>query len=79
MGFKIQTNFQSQQCYANETEKGLGWRYFPGGPVVKALPSNAGDDRGLTPGGGAKIAHVSWPKTQNISSRSNTVTNSINT
>ena len=47
--------------------------------MVKALPSNAGDDRGLTPGGGAKIAHVSWPKTQNISSRSNTVTNSINT
>ena len=26
--------------------------------VVKALPSNAGDDRGLTPGRGAKIAHV---------------------
>ena len=30
---------------------------FPGGPVVKNLPSNAGDS-GLIPGGGTKIPHV---------------------
>ena len=30
---------------------------FPGGPVVKNLPSNAGD-AGLTPGQGTKIPHA---------------------
>ena len=32
-------------------------RDFPGGPVVKNLPSNAGD-AGLIPGRGAKIPHA---------------------
>ena len=40
-------------------------RDFPGGPVVKTSPSNAGGE-GLIPGWGAKIPHVSWPKSQNI-------------
>ena len=38
---------------------------FPGGPVVKASPSNAGG-AGLIPGQGAKIPHALWPKKQNI-------------
>ena len=36
---------------------------FPGGPVVKTSPSNAGSV-GLIPGQGAKIPHVSQPKNQ---------------
>ena len=32
-------------------------RDFPGGPVVKNLPSNAGD-AGLIPGRGSKIPHI---------------------
>ena len=38
---------------------------FPGGPVVKTSPSNAGGE-GSIPGWGAKIPHASWPKIQNI-------------
>ena len=38
---------------------------FPGGPVVKTSPSNAGDV-GSIPSWGAKIPHASWPKNQNI-------------
>ena len=38
---------------------------FPGGPVVKTLPSNAGST-GSTQGRGAKIPHASQPKNQNI-------------
>ena len=40
-------------------------RDFPGGPVVKISPSNAGGV-GSIPGWGAKIPHASWPKNQNI-------------
>ena len=40
-------------------------RNFPGGLVVKTLPSNA-DGTGSTPGWGAKIRYASWPKNQNI-------------
>ena len=40
-------------------------RDFPGGPVVKTLPSSA-RGVGLIPGWGAKIPHVSSPKDQNI-------------
>ena len=38
---------------------------FPGGPVVKTFPSNAGG-AGSFPGWGAKIPHASWPKNQTI-------------
>ena len=38
-------------------------RDFPGGPVVKTSPSNAG---GAGPGQGAKIPHAPQPKNQNI-------------
>ena len=38
---------------------------FPGGPVVKTSPSNAGG-AGSIPGRGAKIPHVLQPKSQNI-------------
>ena len=40
-------------------------RDFPGGPVVKTSPSNAGG-AGSIPGRGAKIPHASWPKNQNM-------------
>ena len=36
---------------------------FPGGPVVKTSPSNAGG-AGLIPGWRAKIPHASQPKAQ---------------
>ena len=38
---------------------------FPGGPVVKTLPSNAGGV-GSIPGWEAKIPHASGPKNQTI-------------
>ena len=38
---------------------------FPGGPVVKTLPSNTGGV-GSIPGWGAKITHALGPKTQNM-------------
>ena len=38
---------------------------FPGGPVVKTSPSNAGG-AGSIPGRGAKIPHALRPKNQNI-------------
>ena len=38
-----------------------GGRDFPAGPVVKNLPSNAGE-AGLIPGQGTKIPHASGPK-----------------
>ena len=38
---------------------------FPGGPVVKTSPSNAGA-AGSIPGRGAKIPHALGPKNQNI-------------
>ena len=37
-------------------------RAFPGGPVIKTSPSNAGDV-GLIPGRGAEISHALWSKT----------------
>ena len=49
---------------------------FPGGLVVKTLPSNAGST-GLLPGQGAKILQASHPKNQKH--RSNIVTNSVKT
>ena len=38
-------------------------RVFPGGPVVKDLPPNAGDE-GLIPGQGTKISHAKWQEQQ---------------
>ena len=38
---------------------------FPGGPVVKASPSNAGG-MDLIPGQGPKIPHILQPKHQNV-------------
>ena len=38
---------------------------FPGGSVVKTLPSNA-RGAGSIPSWGAKTPHASWPKNQNI-------------
>ena len=40
-------------------------RDFPGGPVAKTSPSNAGS-AGSIPGHGAKIPHASRPKNQHI-------------
>ena len=47
---------------------------FPGGPVVKTLPSRAGGV-GSIPGWGAGIPHATQPKSQNI--KKNTVINSV--
>ena len=47
------------------TTKNVSRRDFPGGPVVKTSPSNAGGE-GSIPGRGAKIPHDSQPKNQNI-------------
>ena len=48
--------------------------HFPGGPVVKSSPSNAGG-AGSIPGQGEKIPHASWP--QNVKQKQHIVTNSI--
>ena len=40
-------------------------RDFPSGPVVKTLPSTAGD-AGLIPSQGTKIPHALQPENQNI-------------
>ena len=45
-------------CNATAPVKFSGLRDFPGGPVVKNLPSNAGDT-GWIPGRGTKIPHAS--------------------
>ena len=47
-----------------ERKQTLG-RGFSGGPVVKALPSNAGC-AGSIPSQGTKMPHASWPINQNI-------------
>jgi len=44
---------------------------FPGGLVIKILPSNT-EGMGLIPGQGAKTPHALWPKHK---SRKNIVTN----
>ena len=54
-----------QGMRAVHTVKNLALRDFPGGPVVKTLPSNAGGV-GSIPGLGTKIPHASQPKNQNI-------------
>ena len=55
---------------------------FPGGLVVKTLPSSVGG-AGLIPGQGAKTPHASWPKKKKKpnkpQNRINIVTNSIKT
>ena len=40
-------------------------RDFPGGPVVKTSPSNAGDGGSIL-GRGAKNPHALWPKNQSV-------------
>ena len=45
-------------------KKGDDWD-FPRGPVVKTLPSNAGDTDSI-PSQGAKISRALWPKSQSI-------------
>ena len=47
---------------------------FPGSPVVKTSPSNAGG-AGSVSGQEAKTPHASWPE----NNRNNTVTHSIRT
>ena len=48
----------------NNNFKSLAWD-FPGGPVVRTSPSNAGGV-GSIPGQGARIPHAWQPKSQNI-------------
>ena len=40
-------------------------RDFPGSPVVKTSPFNAGDSSSI-PAQGANTSHASWPKNHNI-------------
>ena len=51
---------------------------FPGGAVVKILPSNP-RSAGLIPVKGAKSSHVSWPKNQNRKNINSIITNPIKT
>ena len=64
------------KCHKNSSFK-KPWG-FPGSPVVKTLPSNAGIS-GSIPGWEAKIPHASWLKHQKHKNRSNTVANWIKT
>ena len=47
------------------TRMNIRLRDFPGGPVVKMSPSNAGGV-GSIPSQGAKTPHASWLKNQTI-------------
>ena len=49
--------------YTSIKKKKRNWD-FPGSPVIKTSPSNAGGV-GSIPGRGAKISHASQPKNQN--------------
>ena len=51
-------------CRFSVIKNGYHWD-FPGSPVVKISPANAGSGD-LIPGWGAKIPHALWPKKQNI-------------
>ena len=53
-----------KDCTGLNFLKDMFWD-FPGCPVVKTSPSNAGGE-GWIPGQGAKIPHASRPKNQNI-------------
>ena len=55
----------------------LLYKDFPGSPVIKTLPSNAGC-AGSIPGTATKIPHASWPKNQSMK-QNNIVTNSVKT
>ena len=50
----------------------LTCRDFPGIPVVKTLPSNAGGMGSFFPGWGTKIPYASGPKNQNIKKKKKT-------
>ena len=50
--------------YSNNTYKEISSWDFPGGPVVKTSPFNAGG-AGSIPGLGTKGSHDSWPKKTN--------------
>ena len=56
----------------------LPYRDFPAGLVVNTSPSNA-EGMGSIPTQGARIPYALWPRSQNISNRSNIVTKSIKT
>ena len=53
-------------------------RNFPGAPVAKTSPSNAGGT-GLIPGWGARIPHASWQKKNKTMDRNNVVADLIKT
>ena len=53
--------FKKKCCLFNPLFKTILCRDFPGGPVVKTSPSNAGG-AGSIPGHGAKIPHASQPR-----------------
>ena len=61
----------------NSSSRGLNTWDFPGSPVIKTLPSNAGKS-GSKLDQGAKIPHASWSKNQNIKQK-NIVTKPIKT
>ena len=60
MQIRYSSSLSTVHCHLKDTH----WD-FPGDPVVKTSPSNAGGV-GSFPGWGAKIPHASQPKTQNI-------------
>ena len=51
---------------------------FPGGPVVRTVPSSA-EGAGSIPGRGAGFLHALGPKNQNIKNKGSVVTSSIKT
>ena len=72
-------SFTNFLCHSNQGEPfKMQLQGFPGGPVVKTLPSSAGGV-GSIPDQETKVPDASGPEKQNIKSRSNIVTNSINT
>ena len=55
---------EAEAIIVSPISKACGPWDFPGGPVVKTLPSNAGGAYSF-PVWGPKIPHALWPKIQN--------------
>ena len=58
----------TEQCLAQGVMYEVEARNFPGGPVVKNPPSNAGD-KGSIPGQGTKTPHASEKLSQPTTTR----------
>ena len=74
IGLKVERVLLLHIVFIIQIDSGNFWQHFstsalsgnfPRSPVVKTLPSNAGD-MSLIPGQGAKMTYILWPKIQSM-------------